>query len=181
MKSKFNQKAPNWPGDAQSVKSLERFIELEEIGDLDLKIFPWPFLVSRYLVTSMKSNTSGRIRTATVVTITNQSRLTNRVAVNFFRGLTPISGPPDGTCFFSMPPGVTIDFVSRDLPSEITTANSISTPELNFHEGRAVVSSWHPEIGVSSRVVYTSGNKDDQLLAITDSNIVVFGEGNHGD
>jgi hypothetical protein len=64
---------------------------------------------------------------------------------------------------------------------EITTCNCVCQPELIFDEGRAIVSAMFPEIGVSSRVYYTTGNDDSQLLAITDSKIVVFGDGNKGD
>jgi hypothetical protein len=38
-----------------------------------------------------------------------------------------------------------------------------------------------PEIGVRARLYHTSGDSDEQLLAISDSKIVVFGQGNHGD
>jgi hypothetical protein len=38
-----------------------------------------------------------------------------------------------------------------------------------------------PEIGVSSRVYYTAGDRDKELLSITDSKVVVFGKGNRGD
>ena len=48
-------------------------------------------------------------------------------------------------------------------------------------EGRAIVSSMFPEIGVSSRVYYTAGERDKELLSITDSKVVVFGKGNYGD
>jgi hypothetical protein len=34
---------------------------------------------------------------------------------------------------------------------------------------------------VSARPYYTSGENDEQLLAISDSNVVVFGQGNRGD
>jgi hypothetical protein len=38
-----------------------------------------------------------------------------------------------------------------------------------------------PQIGVSSRVYYTAGDRDTELLSITDSKIVVFEKGNRGD
>ena len=34
---------------------------------------------------------------------------------------------------------------------------------------------------LSARLYYTSGDSDEQLLAISDSKVVVFGQGNHGD
>jgi hypothetical protein len=128
----------------------------------------------------MNSQTGGRIRSATVVSVTNQSNLINRVFVSYFKGFTDNTSPV-GVCAFAIPPDFTVDFSSRNLPTEITTCNCICNPELVFDEGRAIVSSMWPEIGVSSRVYYTSGDGDNQILAITDSNIVAFGKGNHGD
>jgi hypothetical protein len=52
---------------------------------------------------------------------------------------------------------------------------------LNFHKGRAIISPMFPEIGVSSRVYYKEGSKDEELLTITDSKIVRLGRGNRGD
>jgi hypothetical protein len=34
---------------------------------------------------------------------------------------------------------------------------------------------------VNARLYYTSGENDEQLLVISDSNVVVFDQGNHGD
>ena len=64
---------------------------------------------------------------------------------------------------------------------DLTVVNAIPSPELTSDEGRAIVSSRLPEIGVSARLYYTSGDSDEQLLAISDSKVVVFGQGNHGD
>ena len=64
---------------------------------------------------------------------------------------------------------------------DLTVVNAIPAPELTSDEGRAIVSSRLPEIGVSARLYYTSGDKDEQLLTTSDSNVVVFGQGNHGD
>lgn len=77
------------------------------------------------------------------------------------------SAAPVGVIAFAIPPGFTIDFSSRNLPAELTICNSICDPELIFHEGRAVVSSMFPEIGVSRRIYYTSGDNDENLLSIT--------------
>jgi hypothetical protein len=65
-----------------------------------------------------------------------------------------------------------------------TGSRSRSTPAATpspAAEGRAIVSSTLPEIGLSARVYYTAGDKDEELLAITDSKVVVFGRGNSGD
>jgi hypothetical protein len=178
MSNNFDRKAPNWPKDPRALERLERQIKFGNLEELPAVVNP--NVVPRYLVTYMKSNTSGRIRSATVVSVTNQSNNTNRVFVSYFKGLTDNTSPVC-VCAYSIPPDFTIDFCSRKLPNEITTCNCVCNPELNFDEGRAIVSSMLPEIGVSSRVYYTEGDKDNQMLAITDSKIVAFGKGNHGD
>jgi hypothetical protein len=177
MAREFNRKAPNWPTDPEALKHLERQIEFGSLGELPQIALP---SVPRYLVTYMNSQTRGKIRSATVVSVTNQSNAINRVFVSFYKGFST-NATPVCVCAFAIPPEFTIDFSSRDLPSEITTCNSVCNPPLEFDEGRAIVSSMWPEIGVSSRVYYTAGERDNELLAITDSKIVAFGKGNSGD
>ncbi len=172
--NEFDRNAANFPQDPQAVKQLEREIELGNLGEITIL----PMMVPRYLVTYMNSQTRDRIRSATVVSVTNQSNQTNRVVVSYYWGLGTIVA---GSSAFSIPSGWTIDFCTRNLPGEITTCNSVSKPELTFNEGRAIVSSTLPEIAVSARVYYTSGKEDNELLAITDSKVVVFGKGNNGD
>jgi hypothetical protein len=177
MATEINRRAPDWPKDPQAIKRAERYLELGELGEpAALALPPTP----RYLVTYMNSQTGGRVRSATIVSVTNQSPRINRVFVSFFKGFSD-NNSPVGVAAFAIPPDFTVDFASRNLPGELTVCNAICSPELVFDEGRAIVSSMWPEIGVSSRVYYTSGNEDLQLLAITDSNIVVFGKSNQGD
>ncbi len=149
MKSKFNQKAPNWPTDAQSVKSLERFIELEEIGDSISKFFLGRFLVGRPLPGNFHEfehqwpypvwDSGFRYQPVPADS--------NRVVVSFFRGFSNFC-PPMELASFRCPPGVmTVDFASSETcPTTLPAANAISTPELNFHEGRAMVSSVTPRL-----------------------------------
>jgi hypothetical protein len=176
-KKKFTQESAKVPKDPRALRRLERLIdlgELEELPGLALASVP------RYLVTFMKSETAGRIRSATIVSVTNQSRRPNVVTVTYFKGFVDNTSP-SGSSTFVIPPDFTVDFASRDLPSELTVVNSVPNPQLTFDEGRAIVSSRQPEIGVSARVYYTSGERDEELLSITDSGVVVFGAGNHGD
>jgi hypothetical protein len=128
----------------------------------------------------MHSQTGGRVRSSTIVTVTNQSSRRNVVTVSWFKGFTDNSSPV-GVSSFVIPPDFTVDFGTRNLPSELTVVNSLPSPELIFDEGRGIVSSRLPEIGVSARVYYTSGDGDEDLLAITDSKVVVFGKENVGD
>jgi hypothetical protein len=156
---------------------LERLVELGEIGDLTAFVPSTP----RYLVTYMNSQTQNdTMRSATVVSVTNQSSRTNRVIVTFYKGFSDDSSP-DGTAAFSIPPQFTVDFASRSLPGELTVTNAVPNPELTFDEGRAVVSSQFEAIGVSARVYYTAGDRDERLHAITDSKVVVYGKPNSGD
>jgi len=177
--NKIKREGPNWPkDDPKALKYLERKIEYEELGELPVALIP--FIFPRYLITYMNSQTRSRIRSATVVSVTNQSSKTNRVSVSYYKGLTNNSSPVC-VCSYSIPPDFTIDFGSRDLPIEITCCNCVCKPELTFDEGRIIVSSTFPEIAVSSRVYYTEGDKDTQMLAITDSKVVPIGKGNAGD
>jgi len=177
MTNPFIEKAQNVPSDPRALRQLERHLEL---GDLEEIVAPWLPILPRYLVTYMNSQTAARIRSATIVTVTNQSSRPNLVTVSWFKGFTNNTSPV-GVTTLSIPPDYTVDFGSRNLPSELTVVNSVCSPELVFDEGRAIVSARLPEIGVSSRVYYTSGDRDEELLAITDSKVVVFGQGNQGD
>lgn len=123
--------------------------------------------------------TGGHVRSATVVSVTNRAETPIRVAVRWYRGFSDDNNPV-GTTAFAIPADFTVDFSSRNVPAELTTVNSVCNPELVFDEGRAVVASSRPEIGVS-RVYYTSGDRDEQLLAITDSKVVAYHTGNVGD
>ena len=168
----------DWPKDPQALKFLEREIEIGNVGHLPQIFIP---MTPRYLVTYMKSRTDNdKLRSATVVSVTNQSQATCRVAVSYFKGFVNNSSPECSTSF-SISPDFTVDFCSRNLPTPITTCNSTCSPGLTFDEGRSIVSSTCREIGVSSRVYYTSGEGDDEISAITDSKIVKVGEGNNGD
>lgn len=178
MKNELTKPAPNVPTDPRALRRLERHIELGELEELDLTAtLP---SVPRYLVTYMNSQTGGAIRSATVVSVTNQSKLINRVFVSYFKGFSA-NDSAVGMTALAVPPDFTVDFCTRNIPIELTACNSVADPELVFDEGRAIVSSMYPEIGVSSRVYYTADERDSELLAITDSKVVVFGAANSGD
>jgi hypothetical protein len=132
----------------------------------------------RYLVTFIKSRTTDPIRTATVVSVTNQTNYTCHVSINWFRGFDP---NPVCTTTFDLDAGFQTDFCSRQIPDPITSCNATCAPELTFHEGKAVVSADCRDIGVSARVYYTRGDDDGEVSAISDAKIVRFGQGNRGD
>jgi hypothetical protein len=138
--------------------------------------------VARYIVTFIKSRTTDPLRSATVVSVTNQAEKACQVAVEWVRGFEP---PAACTTTVRLDPGITTDLCSRAVPTPLTTCNATCEPELTFQEGRAVVSSSDEKgcerIGVSARVYYTTGDADEDLAAISDSKIVRFGQGNRGD
>jgi len=136
-------------------------------------------LIARYLVTFMKSRTTDPLRTATVVTVTNEANQSCQITVDWIRGFETT---PASRTNLSLEGGFTGDFCSRDIPPPLTTCNATSDPELTFHEGHAVVSSsvaaGCERLGVSARVYYTQGDNDGDLLAISDPKIVPTGKGN---
>lgn len=178
MTEKLLAKGPHVPSEERAARRLGQAVELGHLEDLTGVFLPRTR--ARYLVTYMNSQTGGRVRSATVVSVTNQSSKDNRVTVSWYKGFSDDSSPV-GQTTFSIPPDFTVDFGSRTLPGELTVVNSSPSPELVFDEGRAIVSSSEPEIGVSARVYYTRGDGDLDLLAITDSKVVRVGEGNVGD
>jgi hypothetical protein len=139
--------------------------------------------VNRYLVTYMNSQSTTAIRSATVVTVTNQSSRSCAVKIEWFRGLAP--NTPVCTTTVAVAPEVTHDFCSRNLPDAITACNSICAPELTFDEGKAIVSSSETVgcslIGVEARVYYTTGVSDMAVSAISNPKIVETERGNLGD
>jgi hypothetical protein len=167
----------DFPTDPRALRLIEQELQIGNLGPIPPIFIP---AKPRYLVTYMNSQTRGRSRSATVVTVTNQSSSSCRVAVSYFKGFSSNANPVCSTSF-AIPPDFTVDFCSRNLPGEVTACNSICAPELTFDEGRAIVSSTCKEIGVSSRIYYTSGTNDEQITGITDTKIVQFGQGNNGD
>lgn len=138
--------------------------------------------VARYRVTFFKSNTSvTALRTASIVSVTNASAVSCRVAVDWRTGGTTNAC----TTSISIAPGATLDFCSRTIPSGITSCNSTCSPSLTFNEGSAVVGSSTTtgceKIALSARTVYTSTTTDSPLNAITDAKVVRVGFGNSGD
>jgi len=173
----LTERVPNVPTDPRALRRLQQHVEVGELEELGAVAQPG---AARYLITYMNSQTGGRVRSSTIVTVTNQSIRPNIVTVWWFKGFTDNSSPV-GLSSLVIPPDFTVDFGTRDLPSELTVVNSLPNPQLVFDEGRGIVSSRSPEIGVSARVYYTSGDGDEQLLAITDSKVVLFGKENLGD
>lgn len=144
-----------------------------------------PGHVARYRVTYMKSNTAATaLRTATVVSITNQSLVTCGTSVDFKIGF----GGTACTTNITLAPGETGDHCSRTIPSGVTTCNATCAPApgLAFAEGSAIVgSSILPSrcsaIAVSARTYYTQSLSDAPVSAITDAKVVRIGAGNAGD
>jgi hypothetical protein len=146
--------------------------------------------VPRYLVTYARSQNVGPIRSATVVTVTNNqpTQSTSQlctVKVEWFLS----SG--DSVCTLTaleISPGITRHFCSRNLPADITSCFPAATPDtcpaLFGSQGTAVVSSDDTFecslIAVDARVYYTTPG-DAEVSAISNPKIVFAGEGNLGD
>jgi hypothetical protein len=166
-------RSPDFPDDLKEAKALQKELAAAKAYH-DFVMGPIP----RYLVTYMESVTAWTNRSATVVTVTNQSSQPCKIRVAWYRGFV---NAPYCTTEMNLAAHMTSDFCSRDLPQALTTCNSTCSPELMFHEGRAIVASTCKEIGVSARVYYTTGRDDSTLTAITDSKVVRWSEGNNGD
>lgn len=137
---------------------------------------------ARYIATYLKSNTISGFRTATVVTVTNNSPVTCSVSVDWFAGFSTTASC---TTNLSLSPGFTADFCSRSLPSGVTTCNSTCSPEQTALEGRAQVASTADAAGkcaalaVENRVYYLTGTTTDTgVTAVSNSKIVRVGESN---
>jgi hypothetical protein len=145
--------------------------------------------VDRYLVTYVRSQSNTPIRSATAVTVVNQSSTTCRVRVEWFLDSNPTI--PVCNRFRDVPAGGTFQFCSRNLSTSITNCDPICTPPLTSsptgNEGKAIVSSSNnfecSLLGVEARVYYTTGAGvlDTAISAISNSKIVRVDDGNFGD
>jgi hypothetical protein len=145
----------------------------------------------RYLVTYVSSSTNVEIRSATVVTVVNQSSSTCNVQVEWF--VFPLQdGALIRRCIdvaMGVVPGEAVQFCSRTLPNSIAICSQTCEPPLATlqHQGKAIVSSSEgfecSRLGVEARVYYTTGvaGAETAISAISNSKIVFFGEGNLGD
>jgi hypothetical protein len=137
--------------------------------------------MQRYVVTYIRSQTGEGIRSATAVTVVNQSNSTCTVEVEWF---TP-SGTSVCTHDSFLAPGEVREFCSRPLQFETGCIVPCTPPLTNLVLGKAIVSSTAvfdcSLIAVEARVYYTTGAGDTAISAISNSKIVFAGEGNLGD
>jgi hypothetical protein len=142
---------------------------------------------NRYLVTYVRSSVAAGIRSATVVTVVNQSTSSCDVQVAWL-----VSPNPDCTSSLTnLEPGAVAQFCSRSLPGSLTACDMIcnNPPLASQTQGKAIVSSevGCDRIAVDARVYYTMGGagpspaNDTTISAISNPKIVFFGEGNLGD
>lgn len=86
MSEQLLKEGPHLPTDDRTLARLRRAIELGELEQLST--VPGIPNTPRYLVTYMNSQTAdSATRSATVISVTNQSELINRVFVTFFQRL----------------------------------------------------------------------------------------------
>jgi hypothetical protein len=154
----------------------------DDVGPASASVAPQRPLdnIARYRVTYVKSDATTVIRSATVVSITNNSPTTCDTLVEWGTGF----GEHVCTTKFTLGHGRTGNQCSRDIPSDIATCNAACSSTLTF-EGNAVVDSTNltpcANIAVSARTYYTSGSTDDAVTAATDAKIVRINQGNRGD
>lgn len=139
---------------------------------------------SRYAITYMNSQTTANFRSATAISVNNQSRLTCSVTVEYFKGFVAAAVC---TTTASISPGMTHDFCSRPIPGGATTCNSTCAPALVFDEGRAKVSSTADaeghcaSIAVDARLYHFTGTVSDTSVgAVGSPTVVRIGQGNAG-
>jgi hypothetical protein len=139
--------------------------------------------VSRYVVTYFRSATvDPALRTASVVSITNENTSSCLVAVDWRFG---VGASTACTISATLAPQTQLDFCSRTVPDGITTCNVTCSPSLTNNEGSARVGSATTtgceKIAVSARTYYTGSTTDKPVSAITDAKVVRYGFGNSGD
>jgi len=137
--------------------------------------------VPRYRVTYLNSQTGAPNRSATVVSITNQSNASCSTSVDWRVGFGGVSC----TTTLTLGAGQTGEHCARSVPGAISVCNVTCSPELTSIEGSAVVGSINRgacnKIAVDARVYHTTGNADDAVAAISNPKVVRFGLGNAGD
>jgi hypothetical protein len=137
--------------------------------------------VARYVVTYLRSNPSTSPRTATVISITNNSSGSCQTSVDWKVGFGGVSC----TTSLTLGPGQTGEHCSRPLGTGGLLCNATCSPALTAIEGNAIVGSTNSTacsaIALEARTFYTTGSSDQTLNAISPSKVVRFGAGNSGD
>jgi hypothetical protein len=138
--------------------------------------------VGRYIVTYLKSRTDIAQRSATVISITNNSTAVCSTSVDWKVGFGGVSC----TTNLSLAPGQTGEHCSRNLSGGgLASCNATCSPEQTFIEGNAIVGSTTgttcAKIAVYPRTFYTTGSTDQTLNGVADAKLVAVGLGNAGD
>jgi hypothetical protein len=137
--------------------------------------------VARYVVTYMNSDTFTSPRTATVISITNNSSATCRTSVDWKVGFLGVAC----TTVLTLAPGQTGEHCSRPLSTGDLVCNATCSPALTAIEGNAIVGSTNngacAAIALEGRTFYTTGSTDATLNAISQSKVVKVRTGNAGD
>lgn len=134
-----------------------------------------------YRVTYMSSQTATANRSATVISITNNSFVTCGTSVDWRIGF----GGTACTTTLVLGPGQTGEHCTRPLPGAVSACNATCSPTLTNTEGSAIVgipaTSGCANIAVSGRTYYTTGINDTGVAAVTDAKVVKIRNGNIGD
>lgn len=134
----------------------------------------------------MRSETGGAIRSATVVSVTNDSSQACPIYIDWRKGFASRTSSPVmcGLYFATLQPGDTADLCSRVLPGSVTACNAACQPPLTFVEGSAIVGSTDDPacaaLTVSARTYYF-GATDTAIIGITEPAVTRIGSGSRGD
>ena len=123
----------------------------------------------RYLVAYARNRGFGTIRMTTDVSVTNSSRRTCSVQVDFYIGNGNLACTAP---LMEIPPGHTYDFCTRKNPATPTICNSVCPgPDFSWEGHAVVISDRHcRDIAVDARVMYT--NSSNSVEGVSNSNIV---------
>ena len=140
-----------------------------------------PGHVARYRVTYTNSSTTTANRTATVVSITNQSTGSCSTSVDWRIGFGGVAC----TTTLVLGPGQTGEHCTRALPSPVTICNATCAPALTSYEGGAIVGAANVStcaaLAISARTYHTTGAADTAVAAATDAKVVRINASNAGD
>lgn len=131
-------------------------------------------ITARSIVRYLKSQTAHRVRTVSVVTVTNEASRPNAITVTWLDACH--SGrQARASSSFVIPPGFAVTFGSRPVPCAVASVESAPHRSVHFDDGQAVISARLPQIAVQARLYWTSGEHDENLLAVAEREPAPFG------
>lgn len=136
--------------------------------------------LARIVYMNSDTTSSASDRTATIVSITNQSSDPCEVSVDwsYADGSAVVC-----TTVSTIPPGATHQHCTRGVPILVSTCEATCAPALTFHEGSGVVSrlkTCKNTLAIDARL-YHMGAGDSPVQGIADLKVIQFGKKNKFD